>query len=176
MAVTAESELSTLTVMVYSAEELSTAVMVYLMEPVKSRASPETGLTLTPVWEIVGVRFLRFVPKGTVTVMFVPLIVLFTGGETKLKPVISLSELRSAVGLSQAVKNRAVRTQRQKRTPRGLDPSLAIEGGRGITKSDGEAAGREPGDIRLRLKPRVLPEELFMFFLLICVPRLSKRT
>jgi hypothetical protein len=61
----------------------------------------------------------------------VPLIVPFAGGETKLKPVSSLSELRSAVGLSQAVRNRAARTQRQKRAPCGLDPSLAIERGEG---------------------------------------------
>jgi hypothetical protein len=59
--------------------------------------------------------------------MFVPIIVPFTERESKLKSVISLSELGASMG--QAAKNRATRTQRQKTARYGPEPGLIRGGG-----------------------------------------------
>ncbi|MHB9294135.1 hypothetical protein Holit_03261 [Hollandina sp. SP2] len=97
------SEEDTETVTVYSTLVLSPAVTVYVTGLLKSCAVSDSGLTLTPAMVIVGVRLVRSVPKGTVTVIFVPSMVPIAGGEAKLKPVIALASRGGGSGMTVTV-------------------------------------------------------------------------
>jgi hypothetical protein len=100
------------TVTVYTFVLPSSAVTVYVTGPLKFCAVPGAGLMLAPVWVMAGTSAVRFVPKGTLTLIFVPLIRPVAAGLAKLKPVIALESERGvssgSVGQAPRAKTRAI--------------------------------------------------------------------
>jgi hypothetical protein len=89
------------TVTVHSASVPSAAVTVYLTSEVKSCFSPEAGAIFAPGETVMaGVRFVRSVSQGTVTVtIFVAGTILISVCPVTVKAVIALAELGVAGGL-----------------------------------------------------------------------------
>ena len=84
-----------MTVTVYALVVASSAVTVYTIGLVKFCATPLLGLIDTPVCVIVGASAVTLVPRGTRTVMLVPLMAPTTPRLLKRKSVISLVEGRT---------------------------------------------------------------------------------
>ena len=74
---------------------LSAAMTVYVTEYVKFCAP--VGLMLAPVWAIVGVRFVTFVPYGTVTAIVPALSLMVPETPARVKEVIAFALLGATV-------------------------------------------------------------------------------
>ena len=76
----------TATVTMYVFVELYADVTVYITELVKFCAP--VGLMLAPLWVIVGIRLVTFVPKGTVTAIVPALSLMVPATPARVKDVI----------------------------------------------------------------------------------------